>query len=63
MTEQEWREKLRSLKVRCKHALADSRGGYFRKAPHEVQSKLDDAAREAEDLLGAHLSNKHRLVT
>jgi len=63
MTEREWREKLKALKAKCKHTLSDSRGGYFRKAPHDVQSKLDEAAREAEDLLGAHLSNKHRLVT
>lgn len=63
MTEQEWKQKLKSLKHHCKLAIMASRGGYFRKASQEEQAKFDDAAREAEDLLGAHMSNKHRLVT
>lgn len=63
MTEMEWKQKLKSLQHRCKVALDASRGAYFRKAPREEQNSLDDAAREAEDLLGTHLSNKHRLVT
>jgi len=62
MTEMEWKQKLKSLQYRCKQALDASRGGYFRRVPREEQNPLDDAAREAEDLLGAHLSNKHRLV-
>lgn len=63
MTEREWQEKLKSLRYRCKITLDASRGGYFRRVPQEEQAPLDEAAREAEDLLGAHLSNKHRLVT
>lgn len=63
MTENEWKQKLKSLQYRCKQALEASRWGYFRAAPLDAQSKLDEAAREAEDLLDAHLSNKHRLVT
>lgn len=63
MPEQEWKQKLKSLQYRCKIALDASRGGYFRKAADEEQNRFDDAAREAEDMLAAHLSNKHRLVT